>query len=238
MRYLSALLLLGIITVASAFQGSRCSSARSAHRLGLDMKIDLRLPEELPGAVGPTGFFDPLNLSKDVAPRELKRWHEAELKHGRVAMIAVIGFFVQESFHPLFNGAITGPAVTQFQAVQERVPLFWLANLFAIAITEAVTIGRGWQSPDEYEPGQTRALLKDDWIPGDLGFDPLGLLPPGSSNFNKMSPEFYDIRTKELQNGRLAMLGIAGIVAQELVDKRPILEHFAKFGLGAAGPAI
>ena len=34
--------------------------------------------------------------------------------------------------------------------------------------------------------------------------------------------EFDVLRTKELQNGRLAMLGVAGIVAQELVTGQSI----------------
>ena len=37
-----------------------------------------------------------------------------------------------------------------------------------------------------------------------------------------------EIKTKELQNGRLAMLGVAGIVAQELTDGKEILCHFQK----------
>jgi hypothetical protein len=43
-----------------------------------------------------------------------------------------------------------------------------------------------------------------------LGFDPLGLKPTDAAAFEAL-------QTKELQNGRLALLGVAGIVAQELV---------------------
>ena len=52
--------------------------------------------------------------------------------------------------------------------------------------------------------------LKEDYYPGDVGFDPLGLKPEDPE-------EFATIQTKELQNGRLAMLGAAGMIAQELV---------------------
>lgn len=78
------------------------------------------------------------------------------------------------------------------------------------------------------------AQLKDDYIPGDLGFDPLNLKPYSNEPYPKLSEEFKDMRTKELQNGRLAMLGIAGIVAQELVDNNTILDHFREFGFGFA----
>ena len=48
-------------------------------------------------------------------------------------------------------------------------------------------------------------------LPGDLGFDPLGLKPTNDKDLK-------NIATKELNNGRLAMVGIAGMVAQELVS--------------------
>lgn len=49
-----------------------------------------------------------------------------------------------------------------------------------------------------------------------VGFDPLGLKPSDPE-------EFATMQTKELQNGRLAMLAIAGFVAQELDNGKEIL---------------
>lgn len=72
--------------------------------------------------------------------------------------------------------------------------------------------------------------LKDDYVPGDLGFDPLGLKPVGGTSFAKMSKEFRVIRTKEIQNGRLAMIAVAGFILQELVDGRTILGHLFEVG--------
>ena len=50
--------------------------------------------------------------------------------------------------------------------------------------------------------------LKDDHVIGALGFDPLGLMP-------KDAEEAKEMKTKEIMNGRLAMLAISGMVAQE-----------------------
>ena len=45
----------------------------------------------LPGAIAPTGFFDPLGFTKDADLNTVKRYREAEVMHGRVAMMATLG---------------------------------------------------------------------------------------------------------------------------------------------------
>jgi hypothetical protein len=77
----------------------------------------------------------------------------------------------------------------------------------------------GWVPPRDLPVGQA-GLLRANYSPGDLGFDPLGLKPTDPV-------ELKILQTKELQNGRLAMLAAAGFLAQELVDGKGILEHFS-----------
>ena len=72
----------------------------------------------------------------------------------------------------------------------------------------------GWAFPDTREKA---GVLNEDYYPGDVGFDPLGLKPTDKAEFDEMA-------TKELQNGRLAMLAAAGFIAQELVNHKPIIE--------------
>merc|ERR1712187_754060 len=124
---------------------------------------------------------------------------EVELKHGRVSMLASLGIVVSEQFHPLFGGDIDVPAAVAFQLT----PLqdFWPAVLIAVAIPESVSLA----TLDTKEWWQ----IKSGRTPGDLGFDPLGLKPKGTT-------EFRDMQDKELNNGRLAMIAAAGMLAQEL----------------------
>ncbi|WP_289490169.1 chlorophyll a/b-binding protein, partial [Klebsiella pneumoniae] len=55
-----------------------------------------------------------------------------------------------------------------------------------------------------WQPGTTPPAHLDGSLPGDFGFDPLNL------GVNKEALDWY--RNAELQNGRWAMLGVAGIV--------------------------
>jgi len=57
----------------------------------------------LPGALPPMGNFDPAGFTEGKSVAELKMLREAEVTHGRVSMLASLGFLVQESFHPLFR---------------------------------------------------------------------------------------------------------------------------------------
>jgi hypothetical protein len=45
--------------------------------------------EDKPGALPPTGYFDPLGLATSEAVFD--QYRAVELKHGRVAMLAVVG---------------------------------------------------------------------------------------------------------------------------------------------------
>jgi Chlorophyll A-B binding protein len=78
----------------------------------------------------------------------------------------------------------------------------------------------GWKDPKDV-PFDQPGALREAYIPGNIGFDPLGLKPTDPD-------ELFIMQTKELQNGRLAMLAAAGFMAQELTDGKGILEHFAK----------
>jgi Chlorophyll A-B binding protein len=147
----------------------------------------------------------------------LKRYREAELAHGRVAMLASVGFLVGEyvegsSF--LFDAQVSGPAITHLS----QVPLpFWLMLIGAIGYAERIRLDIGWVEPEKV-PISKQGLLRDTYYPGDIGFDPLGLKP-------KDPAALFELQTKELQNGRLAMIAAAGFMAQELSDKKGIIEH-------------
>lgn len=166
----------------------------------------------LPGIIAPTGFWDPLGLS-NVSPGEIRRYREAETQHGRVAMLAVIGFLVAENYHPLFADVV-GPAIDHLTQVRKEYPAFFeILGLF-IGVLEVNRALQGWVYPDSRRVINT---LKDDYYPGDVGFDPLGLKPSDPAEFEEMA-------TREVQHGRLAMLAAAGFIAQELQNHKPILE--------------
>ena len=179
-------------------------------------------PENLPGVVPPLGFFDPLGFAARADAETLKRYREAELTHGRVAMLASVGMLVGEAVEGksfLWDASVTGPAITHLAQVPTP---FW--TLLAIAITNAeiYRARRGWLEPQNV-PEDQPGLLRPDYIPGDLDWDPLGLMPEDDNNFNSM-------QTKELQNGRLAMIAASGMMAQELADGQGILEHLQSAG--------
>jgi hypothetical protein len=193
---------------ASAFSPIPARKAQSALRASA---------EGMPGVLAPVGFFDPLGFAEKATDATLKRYREAELAHGRVSMLAVIGFLVGEKVEGssfLFDASISGPAITHITQVPDG---FWAVIIAFIGAYEASRAEAGWVDPADC-PVDQPGLLKDDYMPGDLKFDPLGLMPGDAE-------EFYVMQTKELQNGRLAMLAAAGFLAQEAVDGKGIIEH-------------
>lgn len=168
----------------------------------------------LPGVTGPFGFFDPLQLTPE-SKDDVLLWREAELQHGRVAMMAAAGFIVQESgFHPFFPDD-NGPAAFQLDTIgAPYVVLLLLLPIFQSEITRAK---KGWVEPEFTDASykSTVRTLRADYTPGDLGFDPLGMKPTEPA-------ALLEMQNKELNNGRLAMIAVAGMVAQELVDGKAV----------------
>merc|ERR1719265_1924349 len=164
----------------------------------------LEIAKSMPGISGPFGFFDPLGYASadDLTEGKLRFYREAELKHGRVAMLASVGFLVGEQFHPLWGGNIDVPSYIAFQ--ETPLQTFWPAVVLVISILEVFSVF-SFNSPFGGEPWSIRS----DYESGDLGFDPLGLKPTSAAEYKEMA-------TKELNNGRLAMFAIAGMVGQEL----------------------
>jgi light-harvesting complex I chlorophyll a/b binding protein 1 len=106
-----------------------------------------------------------------------------------------------------------GPAINHFQQVPG---IFWTSIVFGIAMAEGWRLTYGWTNPvganKANDAGEVQGDLfsfKSGYYPGDIGFDPLGLKPQKKAEFDSM-------QTKELNNGRLAMIGVAGLVGQEL----------------------
>lgn len=147
-------------------------------------------------------------------------------------MLAAIGMLVTEEpieFHPLFEAANKdiGPAIRHLDEVRAVEPAFFAALGLIIGALELNRAQVGWKAPDSGTLGSVSGSgtmfqdLNDEYYPGDVGFDPLGLKPNDPD-------EFAELHTKELQNGRLAMLGAAGMIVQELVNGKEI---FVNLGL-------
>merc|ERR1719453_491922 len=168
------------------------------------------------GQTAPLGFWDPLGFSTDCDAGKLLFYREAELKHGRVCMLAALGFLVGEQFHPLFGGNINVPSYIAFQ--ETPLEKFWYIVSVAIAIPEVLFAIPTFKEPvtdGTYRDPDTWTMKEDGRVPGDLGFDPLGLKPKDPAGFLEM-------QNKEILNGRLAMIATAGMVAQELVTKEKL----------------
>merc|ERR1719359_27030 len=93
------------------------------------------------GVTAPLGFFDPVGFSTFTPEGRMLFFREAELKHGRVCMLAFLGIVVGENFHPLFGGNVDMPAGKHFTATGGDI--FWVAaylqTIFMIGFEEKRT---------------------------------------------------------------------------------------------------
>ena len=175
----------------------------------------------LPGALPPMGNFDPAGFTEGKSVAELKMLREAEVTHGRVSMLASLGFLVQESFHPLFRlgDKDIGPAIRHLDEVRAEVPIFFEILVLGIGFAEISRSLAGWTAPAGANPadGPLANLpedtpfrrLEDKYYPGDIGFDPLAIADTPSA--------LVWYREAEVKHARLAMLAAVEAGAQAVL---------------------
>eukprot|EP00931_Biecheleriopsis_adriatica_P115743 TRINITY_DN914_c0_g1_i7.p1 TRINITY_DN914_c0_g1~~TRINITY_DN914_c0_g1_i7.p1 ORF type:complete len:477 (-),score=105.05 TRINITY_DN914_c0_g1_i7:230-1660(-) len=156
----------------------------------------LRYPKVLKGWVGGEKGFDPLGVT-DALPVYWVR--EAELKHGRVCMLATLGW-IGVDLGARFPGEKFQAVASSVQAhdamVREGQMLPMLGAIGVVELYGLWLLFNGWNSEIKRDAG--------DFFLG--------------KNFLPKDPEKErDMRLKELENGRLAMFAFSGIVTQAVL---------------------
>jgi hypothetical protein len=117
-----------------------------------------------------------------------------------------------ENVSPLFwAGVLAFSAGTEFYAtkIQKRAGF---RNTLAALGAEKLT---GLDIDGDGQVGAPKMLTDDNYLPGDLGFDPLGL-------FKGTDEHKRTMQLKEINNGRLAMVAITAYAINEAVTKMPV----------------
>eukprot|EP00979_Chaetoceros_neogracilis_P002557 scaffold435_cov275-Chaetoceros_neogracile.AAC.9 len=180
--------------ILSLFAGSAAAFAPSSVSKA---STSLKVSADLDGMVG-TGvetankIFDPLNLS-DWIPAERAR--AAELANGRSAMLATVGY-VFPKYVGHFDGKVS---VDDPIAAIGQADLQWWAQFVIFCGTiEAYKYTQEQDGKSSTGGGPEPAI---DWS---------GMYPKSEESRRAME-------LKELKNGRLAMLGIAGFVSAHFI---------------------
>jgi len=113
---------------------------------------------------------------------------------------------------PLFwAGVLAFSAGTEIYATKIQKRAGFRATLAALGAEELT----GVDIDGDGQVGAPTLLKADSYLPGDLGFDPLGLYKGSDEDKRTM-------QLKEVNNGRLAMIAITGYAFNEAATKIPV----------------
>ena len=218
---LSATLLALTAASAAAFAPSTVAPTKSNLA---STKADL---ESLAKDLNPTvGFYDPLNLAeKDFWGKgneaTIGFLRQSEIKHGRIAMFAFVGYIVQSNFHFPWAQTLAGaphPSTDLSPEAQwDAVPVGAKWQIFAVISALELWDECGGGEMPHYMAGRQPGKYPPFTLFRDNVHFVLDLYDPFGFN-KKMTDETKERRLRaEINNGRLAMLGIFGFLCADTI---------------------
>jgi hypothetical protein len=181
-----ALLLAGLATSAIAFAPSKQSSASVTLNLEPITNTGANFPETFGKA------WDPLGLMTSLDDRGVRWFQASEVKHGRIAMMATLGWMSQVSgFH--FGGMLSTTDGISFEDVSKVAPFESFSKVPDAGIYQILFIIGAVEGYQEMR--QPHFIYGG--LPGDLG---------AARAKDSAMPRLQAV---EIKNGRLAMIGMA-----------------------------
>jgi len=169
----------------------------------------------------PLGGYQPLPFYIGKECHGLKDtltfYREAELMHGRIAQIAIVGFL-----YPGFFGTLPGNEWTGEDAYSYTNPLEALTHVPGLALAQLTTFAIFL----EFRRYQMIQEQGEDYIPGD---NQIGV--PGGYNpwgFEYGPEEYEEKRLQELKHCRLAMVGFLGGLLQAAISGESIATQLGR----------
>jgi len=193
------------LTILAALAGSAAAFAPAPVAQTSSTALNADFSNEI-GAQMPLGFFDPLGLMKDADQEEFDRLRGVELKHGRVSMLAVVGYLVTYA-GVRFPGAEDIPSgFAAWGALLESESGVQVLGQMALSLALFEAANRDqWKWGVQDLEGESPAEFNGDFRNGFLDF-----------GWDKQSDAWKrNKRAIELNQGRAAQMGILGLMVHE-----------------------
>lgn len=217
--FVLAIVFATLIGTASAFMAP-VSNIRSASLKMSDRSTALpfdKKPANLDGNLAGDAGFDPAGFSNNPPAffgGNIKWYREAEIVHGRVAQLAVVGNLVPNWFH--FPGGALGVPVDAYAEVN---PYKALSTVPAGCLWQIALVIFG------IELARIQRVIKGDKNPGDLGLGQTGFNPFG---FEYTPEQYFEKQTQEIKHGRLAMFGALGMLLQASNSGQGVVQQLSQ----------
>lgn len=176
--------------------------------------------------------FDPLGLSEEW---DLYTLQESEIRHARLAMLAVVGWPLSELLAPTWMLQENGCAPSVLNGFN---PLSFFGVVAAFSALGFFEFKTSLRRTDDTVLGKIHHDdMSEIWkygVAGDYDFDPLNLYQSIGNNAYARK----GLREVEISHGRSAMLGITGFAMWEFLTGHPIVENSMFFHPNALLPAL